>query len=159
MATQQPSGRKVMVLGDNSLSTRAAVAWAAHWSLRTNDEIVLFHVIVPDQAMGFGVMQNIMRAEQHQAAQRMLDTFSGYAERLTGRAPQWLIKEGPLKETVRDTLKDEPDLSLLVLSASHRETGPAPLIGYLSSRMGSRVQVPLVLVPGTLTAEQIDAMT
>lgn len=154
-----PSGRKVLVLVTGDLSTRAGVAWAAHWALRTGDAIVLFHVIEPDQAMGFGVMQDLMRAEQWQAAERMLGTFSTYAEKLTGYAPSQLVREGPLKETVREVLKSEPNLSLIVIAASHRESGPAPLIGYLASRMGTRVQVPMVLVPGSMTSDEIDAMT
>lgn len=155
----QSSGRHVLVLVDSSLSTRAAIAWAAHWCQRTGDDIILFHVIEPDQAMGFGLMQGMMRAEQLQTAERMLDTFSGYAEKLLGRSPRRLLKEGPLKETVRTVLKEEPNLSIMVMAANHRESGPAPLIGYLTSRMGSRVHVPLVLVPGTLSAEEIDQMT
>jgi len=154
-----PSGRKVIVLVNGDFSTRAAVAWAARWSLRTGDAIVLFHVIEPDHAMGFGVMQDLMRAEQWQAAERMLSTFSAYAEKLTGQMPAHLVREGSLKETVREVLKDEADLSLLVIAASHRESGPAPLIAYLASRMGSRVMVPMVLVPGTMSAEEIDKMT
>lgn len=153
-----PSGRRVLVLVNGELTTRAAVAWAAHWCNRTGDGIVLFHVIEPDHAMGFGVMQDLMRAEQWQAAERMLATFSSYAEKLTGRAPEHMVREGPLKETVREVLKSEPNLSLLVIAASHREAGPAPLIGYLASRMGSRVQVPMVLVPGSLTGDEIEKM-
>lgn len=153
-----PSGRKILVLVSSDLSTRAAVAWSAQWSVRTGDSIVLFHVIEPDHAMGFGVMQDLMRAEQWQAAERMLATFSAYAEKLTGQVPAHLVREGSLKETVREVLKTEPDLSLLVIAASHREAGPAPLIGYLASRMGSRVQVPMVLVPGTMTAEELEKM-
>ncbi len=154
-----PSGRKVLVLVNGDLSTRAAVAWAANWVTRTGDSMVLLHVIEPDHAMGFGVMQDLMRAEQWQAAERMLATFSGYAEKLTGQVPAHMVREGRLKETVREVLKVEPDLSILVIAASHRESGPAPLIAYLSSRMGSRVQVPMVLVPGTMTSDEIDKMT
>lgn len=156
--TLPPSGRKVLVLVNGDLSTRAAVAWASHWSRRTGDALVLFHVIEPDQAMGFGVMQDLMRAEQWQAAERMLFTFSAYAEKLAGHVPAHLVREGPLKEIVREVLKSEPGLSLLVIAASHRESGPAPLIGYLASRMGSRVQVPMVLVPGSMAAEEIEKM-
>ena len=157
--TVAPSGRRILVLVGGDLSTRAAIAWAARWAVRTGDGIVLFHVIEPDQAMGFGVMQDLMRAEQWQTTDRLMATFSAYAARLTGHPPAQLVREGPLKETVREVLKTEENLSLLVVAASHREAGPAPLISYLASRMGSRVQVPMVLVPGTMTAEQIEAMS
>jgi|GEM_PF-859365 len=156
----EPSLRKVLVLVNNHLSTRAAVSWAAHWAMRTGDEIVLLHVIEPDALLNIGMIQDVVRAEAWQAAERLLGTFSGLAERLTGHPPVHLIREGPLKETVRAVVKEQEEhLSMLVLAASHREKGPAPLIGYLASRMGSRVRVPLVLVPGSLTLEQIDEIS
>lgn len=154
-----PSGRKALVLVNGDFATRAAIAWASSWSKRTGDNIVLLHVIEPDHAMGFGVMQDLMRAEQWQAAERMLVTFSGYAEKLTGQVPAHIVREGALRETVREVLKTEANLSILVIAASHRESGPAPLIGYLASRMGTRVQVPMVLVPGSMTSDEIDQMT
>ena len=110
--TVAPSGRRILVLVGGDLSTRAAIAWAARWAVRTGDGIVLFHVIEPDQAMGFGVMQDLMRAEQWQTTDRLMATFSAYAARLTGHPPAQLVREGPLKETVREVLKTEENLSL-----------------------------------------------
>lgn len=155
--TAPPSLRKVLVLVNNHFSTRAAVNWAAHWAVRTGDEVALLHVIEPEGMLNIGMIQDMVRAEAWAEAERLLGTFAPLAEKLTGRPPVHIIREGPLKETVRTVIKEEEDkLSMLVVAASHREKGPAPLIGYLASRMGSRVQVPLVLVPGSLTAEKID---
>ncbi len=155
----EPSLKKVLVLVNNHFSTRAAVTWAAHWATRTGDDVAFLHVIEPEGLLNIGMIQNVVQAEERAQAERLLDTFAPLCEKITGQAPLRLIREGPLKETVRDVVKqEEANLSMLVLAASHREKGPAPLIGYLSSRMGSRVQVPLVLVPGSLSAEQIDAI-
>jgi nucleotide-binding universal stress UspA family protein len=153
------SQRRVLVLVGEAASSRAAVLWAAHWSLRTGDGLMLLHVLEPEQLMNFGAVHDMVRAEQWQTAERVLDELSAEAERVTGKRPLHLIREGSLKRSVRSVLEEQPDLSLLVMAASHREAGPAPLTGYLASRMGSRVPVPLVLVPDSLTGEKIATLT
>ncbi len=152
------SGRQVLVLVDLAATARPAVLWAAHWSLRTRDGLILLHVLEPEQLMSFGAVHDRIRAEQWQAAERMLDELAIEAERITGQRPAPLIREGTLKEAVRTALNENPALSLVVMSANHREGGPAPIIGYLASRMGSRVPVPLVLVPDSLTPERIETL-
>lgn len=153
----EPSLRKVLVLVNNHFSTRAAVNWAAHWAVRTGDDVALLHVIEPEGMLNIGMIRSVVQAEERAQAEKLLDTFAPLSEKLTGRVPERIVREGPLKETVRAVVKEmEEQLSMVVLAASHREKGPAPIIGYLASRMGTRVQVPLVLVPGSLSPEQID---
>lgn len=153
------SDRQILVLVDNEGGSRAAVLWAAHWSLRTRDALVLMHVLEPEQLLNFGAVHDMVRAEQWQSAEKLLDTLSRVAEQITGRRPRPLIREGTLKEAVRAVLEESPDLALVVMAANHREKGPAPIVGYLASRMGSRVPVPLVLVPDTLDQRRIEALT
>lgn len=150
---------KVLVMVEQVSTGRAAVHWAAHWSLRTRDTLILLHVLAPEQLMHFGAVHDIVRAEEMQAAEKMLDDLAHEAEKITGQRPKTLIRDGTLKRVVRDVLEENPDLSLVVMSANHREGGPAPLIGYLASRMGSRVPAPLVLVPDSLTPERIEVLT
>lgn len=148
----------VMVLVDSRPSSRAAVLWAAEWSRKTGHDVELLHVIEPEQMIGFGLMHDATQAEQIADATVLLDDLSAIVERIAGKVPTRLIRQGTLKEAARDCLQSETNLSLVVMAASHREAGPAPFIGYLASRMGSRVAVPLVLVPGTLDEASIHSL-
>lgn len=156
---KNPSMRQVLVLVNHYADSRSAVVWAAHWALRTQDAVTLLHIIEPAPIMHFGAMQNIMLQEQQQEATRELDLLAGEVERITGNRPRTLLRDGVLKETVREVLAEEKNLSMVVTAAHHREAGPAPLIAYLTSRMGSRVQVPFVLIPEDLTNDRISALT
>ncbi len=153
------SGRQILVLVEVEKTARSAVHWAAHWALRTRDSLMFLHVIEPEQLLNFGSVHDMVRAERWQEAQKEMDPLVIEAEKITGIKPKVLLREGPLKETVRTVLQEQTNLSLMVMSANHREKGPAPFVGYLASRMGSRVQVPLVLVPDSLTPEKIEELT
>jgi hypothetical protein len=52
-------------------------------------------------------------------------------------------------------LKEDPDISILVLASSMAKAGPGPLV----SLFGSGVQsIPVTIVPGNFTDAQIDAL-
>lgn len=153
---QHAAPHRVLVLVDARPDSRAAVIWASHWCKRMGDDMELLHVIEPDQLIGFGLVHDAVQAERIAEATLLLDDLSALAERLCNKVPTRLIRQGTLKNAARDCLQSEVNLSLVVMAASHREAGPAPFIGYLASRMGSRVAVPLVLVPGTMGEEEID---
>ena len=52
-----------------------------------------------------------------------------------------------------------PAISILVLGAGTGPEGPGPLITYLTGRGASRLRIPITIVPGGLTLEQIDALS
>ena len=52
-------------------------------------------------------------------------------------------------------LKEDKDISILVLASYAGKEGPGPLV----SRFGAAVQaIPVTIVPGNFTNEQIDAL-
>lgn len=151
--------RQVLVVVNKYTDSRAAAVWAAHWALRTGDAVGLLHVIEPAPIMHFGAMQDLMLQEQQQDAQHELDLLAQDVERITGQRPRTILRDGVLKEAVRSVLAEETNLSLVVTATHHHESGPAPLISYLASRMGSRVQVPFVLIPDDMPSDRIATLT
>ena len=46
-----------------------------------------------------------------------------------------------------------------MLAAGTGPEGPGPLITHLTGKLAGRLRVPITIVPGSLTDEQIDALT
>ncbi len=46
-----------------------------------------------------------------------------------------------------------------MLGTARSASNPGPLVTYLLANLGRRVRVPVTLVPGELTVEEIDALT
>ncbi len=56
-------------------------------------------------------------------------------------------------------LDEEPGISILVLAAGTGSEGPGPLVTQLVGKMSGRLRVPITVVPGSLTDEQIAALS
>ena len=69
----------------------------------------------------------------------------------------------PISETdiqeIFALLEEQPDISLLVLGASTSKRGPGPLISALTTKDLSQLHIPMVLVPDSMTQEEIDSVT
>jgi hypothetical protein len=69
------------------------------------------------------------------------------------------IREGRPQEELLALINEEPDISILVLAAGTGQSGPGPLVSYLSGKPVARLRIPITIVPGGLTIEQIDALS
>jgi hypothetical protein len=56
-------------------------------------------------------------------------------------------------------IKEEPRIAILVLGAGTQKKGPGPLVTSLAGKMSGKFPIPITVVPGSLTEEEIDALT
>ena len=73
--------------------------------------------------------------------------------------PMVYIREGRTRDELLALIAEEPAISILVLGAATGPEGPGPLISYLSGRASARLRIPITIVPGGLTLDQIDALS
>ena len=68
------------------------------------------------------------------------------------------VREGEIKDELFALIDEEPDISLLVLGADTKSENAGPLINFLMTKGASRCRVPITVVPGNLSDEQLDAL-
>jgi len=78
---------------------------------------------------------------------------------LTGVMPEVVIREGSRLDETLTLIDEDPDIRILVLGASTNKEGPGPLVSKLSGQMAGELHVPLIIVPGGMSPEAIDAVT
>ena len=100
-----------------------------------------------------------MREEGREEAEEALNVAASVVQRRTGKMPALYIREGTVREQVVDLIDEEHEISLLVLGAASGTDGPGPLVTYLVEKMAGQLRVPVTIVPGGLTAEQLQAVT
>ena len=66
------------------------------------------------------------------------------------------IREGKPADEIISLIKEEPNIRLLVLGADTKSDTAGPLVSYLTSKGASICPVPITIVPGYLSDEQID---
>jgi hypothetical protein len=99
-----------------------------------------------------------MRAEAHEEANAVLDRHAARSASITGVMPQRVIREGEKAQQVLDLIEDDEDIAILVLAAAVGKDGPGPLVSSISKNAGD-YPIPVAIVPGHLTDEDLDAMS
>ena len=69
------------------------------------------------------------------------------------------MREGKASDKILEVIQEEPDISILVLGAGTDKKGPGPLVSSLAGKLSGKFPIPITVVPGNLTVDQIDALT
>lgn len=99
-----------------------------------------------------------MREEARDEAEQRLQRAAAQVQRWSGKMPILYIREGPESEEVIKLVEEEPDISILVLAASVDPQGPGPLVSSLTGKSIGRMRVPIVIVPGNLSDEELELL-
>ena len=151
--------RKYLVVIDDTPECDRAVYWASQRAARTNSSLVMLRVIeTQDRNQQWLGVADIMRAEAHEEANAVLDRHAARSASITGVMPQRVIREGEKTQEVLNLIEDDEDIAILVLAAATGKEGPGPLVSGLAKSAGA-YPIPVAIVPGHLSDEELDAMS
>ena len=152
--------RKFLVVIDDTAECDRAVTFAAHRVRRTGGTVVLLSVIDSADFQQFLGVEDVMRAEAREEAERLLDQRIARIARIGNIRTETVIREGELIEEIERVILADPAIAVLVLAASASKEGPGPLVTAFAGRSGAAALPVLVtIVPGSMTDEQIVAVT
>ena len=154
---QTPDKERVfLVVIDESPELKLAVRYACRRAFRSQGRVALVHVTEPS---GFGewmgVKQRILD-EARQQAEAMTQRIASEVQKLSGKLPMLFFREGDRREEVMRLIEEEPAISILVLAASTGPKGPGPLVSALIGKFVGKLRVPVTIVPGHLSLEEIE---
>jgi nucleotide-binding universal stress UspA family protein len=153
------SPRVFLVVVDETEEMRNALRYACRRAQHTNGRVALLYVIEPAQFQHWLGVGRVMEEEARAEAEQRMQTLAGEVFSQTGRMPTVHIREGKRGDELVGLLQEDPTISLLVLGTAAGAGNPGPLVTFLMSNFGRRVRVPVTLVPGELSTEEIDALT
>ncbi|HET8543538.1 MAG TPA: universal stress protein [Pseudolabrys sp.] len=149
--------RKYLVVIDDTEECDRAVYWAAKRAGRTKSQMVMLRVIEPgDRNQQWLGVADLMKAEAQEAANATLDKFAARAKKIAKITPDRVIREGNTSEEIIKLIDEDADIGILVLAAGTGKEGPGPLVSNLAKTAGT-FPIPVALVPGHLSDEDIDA--
>jgi hypothetical protein len=100
-----------------------------------------------------------MRAEAHEKIEAHFQVFKSRMEKREGITPTLAIREGDLVDAVLEHIRSDPEIGILVLGAGVDKGGPGPLVSALTGRRMGDIHVPITIVPGTMTKDEIVAVS
>ena len=151
--------RIFLIVVDDSPEMRAALRFACGRARRTGGRVGLLHVFEPADFQHWAAVGNLMREESRAEAERLLMELAAQVCDHQGQIPIFFVKEGNVRDALLEVIDEEPNIRILVLAAAAGGKGPGPLISFLTKKIIGRLRIPVTIVPGSLTDEQIDALT
>lgn len=156
----KPLERIFLVVVDDSPELKLALRYACLRARKSRGRVALLYVIEPSDMQSWLMVEDLMREEQRAEAEKKMQRLAREVNALTGTLPILHIREGNRRDALLSLIDEEPGLSILVLAAGTGQEGPGPLITYFMSPRGlTRLRIPMTIVPGGLTDEQLDAIT
>ncbi|MEE8559909.1 MAG: universal stress protein [Alphaproteobacteria bacterium] len=151
--------RVFLAVVDQSEELRVALRFASLRAKNTGGRVALLYVIEPADFQHWMAVEDLMHDERRQEAEEVLRKFSAQVQEWSGKTPVLYVREGKMREELLKLIDEDQGISILVLAAATGTAGPGPLVSSLAGKMSERLRVPLTVVPGNLTDEQIESLT
>jgi nucleotide-binding universal stress UspA family protein len=150
---------KWLVVIDDTPECDRAVYFAARRAARVGAGVVMLRVIeTADRNQQWLGVADIMKEEALTEANAALDKFASRANGIAGVTPERVVREGKTAEVILKLIEEDEDIAILVLAAGTSKEGPGPLVSSFGKTAGE-YPIPVAIVPGHLTDEELDAMT
>jgi nucleotide-binding universal stress UspA family protein len=147
--------RKFLVVIDKTPECQVALRFAARRAQHTGGRVTLMSPATPGEFQQWRGVEEIMRDEAHAEAEALLHAAAKTVNDLSGIIPELVIPFGGVTECLTKLIKEDKDISILVLAAGTAKEGPGPLVAMFTTGLQA---IPVTIVPGSFTEEQIDAL-
>ena len=150
---------KLLVVIDDTEECDRAVYYASRRAARIGANVIMLRVIeTHDQSQQWLGVADVMRAEAHEEAEAQLNKYAARANGIAGITPERVVREGDKAEEILKLIDQDEDIFILVLAAGTGSEGPGPLVATIGRTAGD-FPIPLAIVPGHLSDEEIDALS
>lgn len=151
--------RIFLVVVDETEEMTVALHYAARRARTTGGKVALLHVVPPSELQHWGAIEELMKQEQREEAEQLMQRLAKEVVDIAGSMPMLYIRDGQASEQLMKLIQEEPSISILVLAAGTGRGGPGPLISYVVGQMAGNLRIPVTVVPGYLSDDQLDAIT
>ncbi|HKD24155.1 MAG TPA: universal stress protein [Rhizomicrobium sp.] len=148
--------RKFLVVVDKTAEGPVALRFATRRAQHTGGRVTLLCIAEPGEFQQWRGVEEIMREEARQEAEGLIYAAAKVVNELSGIMPELIIAEGRATECLLDLIRNDRDISILVLAAGTAKEGPGPLVTMFAGP--GQHPIPVTIVPGAFTDEEIDVL-
>lgn len=150
---------KLLVCINDNDHSRVALHFACRKATHTGCPVEILHVIEPNEYQNFFSVADVIQKEQRAEAEQLLRRFAEEAYNYAGITPSLMLKEGMLGEEIVAAIEEDHSINMLLLGTSPDSPSRGTLLPWLASQLGRTLQIPMMIIPGNLTEQQIRELT
>ena len=144
---------------DESPELSRALRFSCQRAKRIGGRVALAYVIPPAEFQHWMAIGDLMQEEAREEAEALLSENADKVVLATGKLPIIYLLEGDTAEELIKLVEEDKAISLLVLGAATGKEGPGPLVSYFVEKAAGRLHVPITVVPGNMSDQEIDDIT
>ncbi|MBT5242358.1 MAG: universal stress protein [Rhodospirillaceae bacterium] len=155
------SGRVFLVVVDDSDELAGVLRYACNRARHTGGKIALLYVIDMESSKDFQHWQfvgNLMEEEAQETAENTLSRHAAQISKESGSSPDQYVRNGNVQDELFHLVKEHPDISILLLGSAPGEK-PGPLVEAVTGKHAGQIGIPVTIVPGSLSNDEIDRLT
>ena len=150
--------RTYLVVVDDSAESRVALRFAARRALKTGGKIEVLGIVEPQDFVQFGGVQSAIEEEQRLRIEGVVSSAVGEILDQSGMEANVIIRQGEAVRTVRDYLEGRDEVAALVLGAAP-SGNPGPLVANFTGNDAGLLPCPVMIIPGSLADERLEALS
>jgi len=152
-------GGTYLVIADTTEEFDIALHYACRLATARRGNIAIAHIKDVHEFIHWGKVEAIIRQDMRKEAEQEIFEISKNINETHGIIPSIYIREGSKIDQIVDIIKEEKNITALVLSASKNSNNPGPLVSYFSGKGMHRLHCPIIIVPGHLDIAAINLIT
>ena len=139
--------------------SEVAARFAALRAHNSGGLVALLHVVQPPEFQHWAAVGELMRQETREEAENLLQAIGAKVAEVTGQAPGTAVREGRIGDEILSHIAENEAINLLVVGAAPPDEGHGSLISWLAGQLAGQLNIPLVVVPGSLNDQQLQDLT
>lgn len=147
---------KYLVCVDHREESHAALRLACMKARVRKGSLVMLHVIPPLDFQTLGMIADKMREEQLREGREMLRKLADSIEASFGVRPRQILREGDAGDEIVTYATEDTNITMIVIGTAQQNSGRGSLASWLASQLGTKLLIPLLMVPGNLTDYQLE---
>jgi hypothetical protein len=156
--TQPVASPKFLVCVDQHDESVAALKFACLKATTRGAIVDIIHILPPADFQTLGMVAERMSEERRTEGEQLLRRLSEEAQRLYGVPTGLILREGSAGDELIKVISEMQDVSVLIVGTAHHMKGRGKLAAWLAQQLGQKLFIPLLMVPGNLTEDQIRAL-
>ncbi|WP_294290485.1 universal stress protein [uncultured Sphingomonas sp.] len=150
--------RTYLVVVDDSPEAENALRFAARRAVKTGGGVEILALIPPSEFVQWGGVQATIEEEARLHAEALVAGAAGTLLAESGVTPSIVVRQGDGAKIVREMIDANPEIAALVLGAAS-SGAPGPLVSHFAGTDAGALSVPVMLIPGSLSREDIDRVS
>ncbi|QHL91368.1 universal stress protein [Sphingomonas changnyeongensis] len=150
--------RTYLAVVDETKEAELALRFAARRAAKTGGAVLVLALIEPAEFVQWGGVQATIEEEARQRAEALVAAAAGTLVEEAGIRPSIMVRQGDPVQVVRALLAAHDEVAALVLGAA-ASGAPGPLVSYFAGADAGRLRCPIMIIPGSLSAEEVDRLS